>query len=193
MKINRLETHDRLLEFGKQSSLISYGCQQCIDNRPKEFKNYPFYIFAHKRELQLDERIAMYNEDLRRSILNPIWQREYQSMEQVPSARLIWMPRLTKPKAQENSMCFKAYPPGDNIRVIWMLPDIRLWDQYKKGTLLEHQLVRQSIHDFEHDKGKLEDQESDDLPLEKVKQILQAIGKNKTPKLKTSEAFLPLL
>ena len=45
MKINTLETHDRLKEFHKQADLIAQGCQDCINNRPKSFENHPFYIF----------------------------------------------------------------------------------------------------------------------------------------------------
>jgi len=43
MKINRLETHDRLLHFKKdQSETVSKGCQECL-------KENPLYIFAHPR------------------------------------------------------------------------------------------------------------------------------------------------
>jgi|SRR5947207_6554881 len=47
MKINRLETHDRLEHFKKQSFDISECCQDIINQRP--FGENPFYIFAHAR------------------------------------------------------------------------------------------------------------------------------------------------
>jgi hypothetical protein len=47
MKIDRLETHDRLKHFTKQDFSIGECCQDLIDQRP--FGNYPFYIFAHAR------------------------------------------------------------------------------------------------------------------------------------------------
>ena len=47
MKIDRLETHDRLEQFQKQSLDISECCKNLIDQRP--FGNHPFYIFAHAR------------------------------------------------------------------------------------------------------------------------------------------------
>lgn len=47
MKINRLETHDRLIHFTKQEFDISACCQNLIDQKP--FGNHPFYIFAHPR------------------------------------------------------------------------------------------------------------------------------------------------
>ena len=49
MKANKLESHDRLLELHKKKDIIEKGCQDCIDNRPAEFEDHPFYIFAHKR------------------------------------------------------------------------------------------------------------------------------------------------
>src|SRR5882724_9710795 len=47
MKINRLETHDRFLDFTKKQFDISACCQNLIDQRP--FGMHPFYIFAHTR------------------------------------------------------------------------------------------------------------------------------------------------
>lgn len=158
MKIDRLETHDRYAHFTKSEFDIGKTCQDMIDGRP--FGEYPFYIFAHKREIGLDERISIFNTDRIANTLNPM----YKSMEQVPSARLIWQPRLTKPKAQENSMLFKAHPGKDTVKVIWMIPSRDLWDQYTKGKMLENQTVCESIHDFVNNKEKLEAKESDDLP-----------------------------
>lgn len=47
MKIDRLETHDRLLHFQKQS----FEIPECIDNliKSKPFGDHPFYIFCHPR------------------------------------------------------------------------------------------------------------------------------------------------
>ena len=106
MKINRLETHDRLLEFQKQADEISQGCKDCIDNRPKEFGNHPFYIFAHKREIGIDERFSL-------MITQGI-----PDITKVPTHRMIWQPRLKKPEAQINSMLFKYYPKEDIINII---------------------------------------------------------------------------
>lgn len=47
MKINKLETHDRLLEFKKNDFDIGARCQKIIDSRP--FGDHQFYIFAHAR------------------------------------------------------------------------------------------------------------------------------------------------
>lgn len=178
MKLDRLETHDRLLEFNKQSDYISKGCQDCIRMRPKEYGNHPFYIFAHKRELGLDERVALFNEDLRTSILDPRYTRQYTSLTGVPNARLLWEPRLTKPRAQSNSMLFRAYPPGDNIKVIWMIPATELWDQYEKNKMTEHSIVVESIEHFRDARQKLESKEDDDLPDDLIRSIMLEIGHN---------------
>lgn len=175
MKINRLETHDRLLQFKKQADHISKGCQDCIDTRPKEFMRLPFYIFAHKREISMDERFTL--------VIDGV----YDCITKVPTHRLIWQPRLTKPEAQENSMLFKYYPGLDLIYVIWMIPDPALWDQYSKGKISENESVCESIALFKTDKKKLESPMDDDISEEKVKSIYQEIAKN-AQKKKTTKA-----
>ena len=47
MRIDRLETHDRLEHFKKQSFDIAECCQDIIDKRP--YGEHAFYIFAHPR------------------------------------------------------------------------------------------------------------------------------------------------
>lgn len=177
MKINRLETHDRFLEFQKQAESISKGCQDCTNNRPPQFGNHPFYIFAHKREIALDERTSIYNEDYYHSIVGNGYFRRYNSLLDVPTARIIWQPRLAKPQAQENSMLFKAYPGTDNIKIVWMIPARELWEQYEKGKLTENKLVSESIHDFQHARGRLEEKEEDDLDDEKINAIYEEISR----------------
>lgn len=95
------------------------------------FGNRPFYIFAHSR-----------TEDNGRD------------------TRVIWQPRLTKPRAQTNSMLFKVHPGTDVINVIWMIPKRELWEQYQKGSLTENETVVTSIYNFTHHRQRL--QESDD-------------------------------
>lgn len=168
MKINRLDAHDRFEHFTKQSFDIGKTCQDMIDQRP--FGDVPFYIFAHKREIALDERISLFNQDLMKS------PRQFKSLEEVPTARLIWQPRLTKPKAQTNSMLFKAYPGQDTLKVIWMLPAPELWDQYTKGKLTENKTISESIHDYKKNKGKLEAKEDDDLSDERIDAIYKSIS-----------------
>jgi len=177
MKIDRLETHDRFLEFLKQSDFISKGCSDCMKNRPAQF-TMPFYIFAHCRTIGMDERISIFEVDQMSARLDPLYTKQYASFDQVPTARFIWCPRLTKPIPQPNSMLFKAYPPSDNIKVIWILPAQELWDQYEKGLMLENKIVKKSIEAFKNDFAILSQAESDDLPLTRVKEIYQDIQKH---------------
>jgi len=181
MKLNSLETHDRLIQFKKQADYISEGCQQCINNRPKEYLDHPFYIFAHKRTLGVDEKIALFNEDLRLSLLDPRHYRQYQNLDSIPEARMIWEPRLTKPqKAQSNSMLFRAYPPGDNIKIIWMLPAPEIWEQFEKNKLTQNEVIYESIQMYKSPEGrkKLEGIEDDELPDYVIKGIMLEMGRN---------------
>lgn len=170
MKINRLETHDRYEYFLKQDFDIGKSCQDLINQRP--FGEYPFYIFAHKREIGLDERISIFNQDL----LRPITQRQFKSLDEVPTARIIWQPRLTRPKPQTNSMLFKGYPGSDNIKLIWMIPAPELWDQYTKGKILENKTVCESIDLYKNNRKKLEKPEDDDLSDEEIDAIYRQIS-----------------
>lgn len=123
-------------------------CCQDLINK-SPFGNHPFYIFAHARTD--DDGITK---------------------------RLLWQPRLTKPKAQTNSMLFKAYPGTDVIKVIWMIPARELWDQYQKGKLAQNKTVSESIHDFEFNRQKLEQREDDDLSDDKIDAIYAEMSRN---------------
>ena len=98
-----------------------FNIGECCQNLidKKPFGNHAFYIFAHTR-----------------------------TEEDGATKRLIWQPRLTKPKAQTNSMLFKAYPGTDNIKVIWMIPAPEIWSQYQSGKMSENKTVNDSINDF---------------------------------------------
>jgi hypothetical protein len=163
MKINKLEAHDRLIHLRKQSADISDCCQDLINQRP--FGEHPFYIFAHSRTLGMDEKFKLFMSG------------KYKTLEEVPEKTIIWQPRLTKPKAQENSMLFKAYPGSDNIKVIWMIPAVELWTQFKKGNLTENKTVVESIDDYLFDRAKLEAKEDDDLPDSKIDAIYRQIAR----------------
>lgn len=174
MKLNRLETHDRLQHFTKQSFDIAECCQDLINKRP--FGEHPFYIFAHARTIDLEERIAIFNDDIKQSLIDPTYIRKYKRLEDVPTSRFIWQPRLTKPKAQSNSMLFKAYPGTDLIKVIWMIPAVELWEQYEKGKLTENKTVYDSIQAYKLNRNSLEKKEDDDLSDEKIDDIYRQMS-----------------
>lgn len=121
-------------------------CCQDLINK-QPFGDHPFYIFAHAR-----------------------------TDDDGVTKRLIWQPRLTKPKAQTNSMLFKAYPGTDVIKVIWMIPARDLWGQYDKGKLTQNKTVSDSIHDFQFNRNKLEQKEDDDMTDEQIDAIYRGVS-----------------
>lgn len=173
MKINRFDAHDRLQHFTGQEFDIGKSCQECINNRPPEFENHPMYVFAHKREIDLDERISMFNQDL----IKPFNERQFKALKDVPNGRILWQSRLLKPKFEPNSMLFKAYPPTDVIRIIWMLPATELWDQFTKGKMTENKTVSESIYNYKTNRNKLEEKEDDDVSEETARKIYKQIAR----------------
>ncbi len=121
-------------------------CCQDLINQ-RPFGDHSFYIFAHAR-----------------------------TDDDGSTKRLIWQPRLTKPKAQTNSMLFKAYPGTDVIKVLWMIPARELWKQFQMGMLTENKTVCESIHAFEYNRVQLEAKEPDDLSDEKIDAIYKEIS-----------------
>jgi len=182
MKVNRLETHDRLEHFKKQEFDLGQTCQSIIDQRP--FGEHPFYIFAHARTIGLDEKKAIFNEDFALSFTDLGYKRRYQNLADVPEKRVIWQPRLTKPKAQTNSWLFKAYPGTDAVKIIWMIPPREMWDQYEKGKMTEHETVMYSIHMFQNNREKLESKEDDDLDDATIDAIYRQISLSANPEFK---------
>lgn len=134
-------------EYFTKQSFDIAECVQDLINK-RPFGNIPFYIFAHAR-----------TED------NGV------------DKRLIWQPRLTKPKAQSNSMLFKAYPGTDLIKVIWMIPARELWGQYKKGNVTQNKTVTNSIHDFQFNRKELEAKEADDLMDFQIDDIYEQLSR----------------
>lgn len=128
----------------------SFDIGECCQNLidQRPFGDRNFYIFAHART---DDDGA--------------------------TKRLIWQPRLSKPKAQTNSMLFKAYTGTDMVKVIWMIPDRMTWSQFKKGLICESSIIEKSIHDFEHNRALLEAKEEDDLSDDVINQIYEEISR----------------
>lgn len=153
MKIDKLDAHDRLLDFTKKDFSIA----ECIDDfiRKRPFGDHSFYLFVHPR-----------------------------TDDDGVSKRLIWQPRLTKPKSQTNSMLFKVNPKNDLVKIIWIIPCEEIFEQYKKGFLTESQIVTESIYNFIHNRDKLDKKEDDDLPDWKIDSIYEEISKNSKKKQK---------
>jgi len=134
------------LEHFKKQSFDIAECCQDLINK-RPFGSYPFYIFAHAR-----------------------------TEDDGVTKRLIWQPRLTKPKAQTNSMLFKAYPGTDILKVIWMIPAREMWSQFEKGKLTENKIICESVDAFQNNREKLECNEDDDLSDETIDAIYKEIS-----------------
>lgn len=179
MIINPLEAHDRLLIAKKEENIIQKGFEECKYRNPIaqalfDYSDY-IYIFAHKREIQLDEKITKFNQDLNESLINPSYIRKYSDVRDVPTFRILWQPRLTKPTPQENSFLFRTTKNSNDVEVYWIIPPRELWGQNKKGNMTEDPIISESIHLFQNNREKLAEPHEKDLPLEKVKQILKII------------------
>jgi len=176
MKVTFGDAYDRSQFFNQQSDYVNKGCDECVRNRPPQYGSWPFYIFAHQRTIETDERIALFNQDTTNWILDPTSKRLWKTIDEVPSTRLIWSPRLTKPAAQTNSMLFRHDPryPGDYV-VIWVIPAKALWDQYKKGNLTENQTIVESIDNFVNRAHILEKPMEEDCPKNEAIRIMNDI------------------
>ncbi len=168
MKINRLETHDRLQHFKEDQSInIAQGATDCLKKNPLSLalqEKAPYiYIFAHPRTADDGVTKVMY-----------------------------WQPRLTKPEAQTNSYLFRAQSKTDIVEVCWLLPPEIMWKQYNKGNVTEHETVIWSINQFLSNKKKLEEKDPTDLSEEVCKNIYRMIAReidqdNQMKKLQTTE------
>lgn len=126
-------------------------CCQNLINQ-RPFGEHPFYIFAHAR-----------------------------TDDDGFTKRLIWQPRLTKPKAQTNSMLFKAYPGTDVIKVLWMIPQRELWDQFTKGKMLENKTVVDSIYNYLYKREEMEQKEDDDLNDHQIDDLYRQLALSAKP------------
>lgn len=151
MKLNRLETHDRLQHFVKDQSVnIFQGADECLKKNPLSLalqeKSPYIYMFAHPRTADDGVTKIMY-----------------------------WQPRLTKPEAQTNSYLFRAMSKTDNIEVCWLIPPSEMWPQYRKGNVTEYEIVLWSINQYNHHRKLLQKPEEEDLPDLKIRAIYDQI------------------
>ncbi len=155
MKLNRLETHDRLLHLKKdQSQNIFKGAEDCLKRNPDSLffqdRSTYVYIFAHPR-----------------------------TDDDGVTKRMLWQPRLFKPKAQTNSYLFRAKSHSDVIQVCWLLPPEEMWGQYLTDNVTGSEEVLWSIDQYLHHRKKLEMDEPEDLSEERGKLIMQEWIANK--------------
>lgn len=154
MKVNRLETHDRLQHFKKDQSInIAQGADDCLKKNPLSLllqDHSPYiYIFAHPRTADDGVTKVMY-----------------------------WQPRLTKPPAQTNSYLFRAQSKTDLVEVCWLLPPKEMWSQYQKGNVTEHEMVLWSIREYKTNKEALERPDPEDHSQEVGNRIYKQVVKD---------------
>jgi hypothetical protein len=149
MKLNRLETHDRLLHFKKDQEInIFKGAEDCLkknaDSLFYQDRSPYVYLFAHPR-----------------------------TAEDGVNKRMLWQPRLTKPEPQINSYLFRATSHTDIIEVCWLLPEREMWAQYQKGKVTENDLVLWSINQYINNRIELGRKHVEDLSEERASKILE--------------------
>lgn len=151
MKINRLETHDRLLHFKKDQALnIFQGAEDCLKRNPLSLaiqeKSPYVYMFAHPRTA--DDGV---------------------------NKRMLWQPRLSKPTPEPNSYLFRAQSKTDLIEVCWLIPPREMWDQYKEGNVTHNADVLWSINQYRHNILKFSIPHPDDVSEIQGRKILKGI------------------
>lgn len=151
MKINRLETHDRYQHLIQDQGLnIFQGAEDCLKRNELSLaiqEKCPYvYMYAHPRTA--DDGVTK---------------------------RMIWQPRISKPKPQTNSYLFRAQSKTDIIEVCWLLPPREMWKQYRKGNIAESEVVLWSIGMFENNREGLELPHEDDISEENAKTIFRQI------------------
>jgi len=151
MKLSLFETHDRYKHLKQdQWEIVSRGAEQCLKENPDSIayqqKSHYVYLFAHPRTA--DDGVTK---------------------------RLLWQPRLSRPKPQTNSYCFRAQSNTDIIEVCWLLPPREMWSQYAPGKVTEDNLTMWSINQFVNHRKDLDRPHPDDLSEERAKQILKEV------------------
>lgn len=152
MKLDILESHDRLQQLmERQADVVSKGCEECLKRNPLSLalqSHSPYiYIWAHPRTA--DDGVTK---------------------------RMLWQPRLGKPKAQTNSYLFRATSNTDILEICWMIPPREMWVNYQKGKVTENETVNWSIAMFQYNREELERACEDDLSDERIKMIYMIVA-----------------
>lgn len=138
MKVDKFETHDRLLQYKKQTDTMGDAVEECIRNVPDSITS-PFYVYGHSKTVGFDEKI---------NILSL-------GYDQAPDSRLIWMPTITKPKAAPNTYLFLCRKNSDVIEIIWMLPKFEIWQEYGPGKMMHNENIWISINSYLYHRDQL--------------------------------------
>jgi len=166
MKINRLETHDRLLHFHKdQWENIAQGANDCMTKNPLSLaiqEKCPYvYIFAHPR-----------------------------TAENGVDKRMLWQPRVSRPSPQTNSYLFRGFSKTDMVEICWLLPPEEMWGQYDSGKVTANEYVMWSINQYKTNRIFLGLPHPEDLSDEKGRFIYRDVVQSMQ---KSKKKFTPIL
>lgn len=87
--------------------------------------------------------------------------------------RLLWQPRLTKPEAADNSYLFRVESNTENCEICWILPPMRMWEEFTKKGLFDDEIISYSIASYKN--KTLNREHPDDLPPERIKNIYKLV------------------
>jgi len=166
-KLDTLETHDRLEKLVESQSInIFKGAEECLKSNEMSlvFQEYsPYiYIFAHPR-----------------------------TSDDGASKRMLWQPRLTRPKPQTNSYLFRAKSKSDEIEICWILPPREMWPEYEEGKVTESEIVQWSIDMFVNHRDKLDQNHPEDLSDGEIKYIYKQVDMHFKQKKLGKKLMLP--
>lgn len=146
MKLNVLDSHDRLLEIRKtESRKISEGAEECMKSKLslvlQEYSPY-IYLYAHAR-----------------------------TTDDGSKKRIIWQPRLTRPYPEPNSFLFRGISKSDIVEKCWIIPSQDTWGQNKKGNITEDTFVQWSIDQFKNNREEMSKPDPRDLSDDQIRII----------------------
>lgn len=162
MKVNRLETHDRYKHFIQdQWENVAQGASDCMLKNSLSLaiqEKCPYvYLFAHPRTA--DDGV---------------------------NKRIIWQPRISKPKPETNSYLFRGQSKTDIVEICWLLPPIELWEQYETGKVTASEYVLWSIDQFKNNRHFLGLPHPEDLNDDQGKFIYRDVMKTNREKKKVN-------
>lgn len=150
MKINRLETHDRLLHLKKDQEInVFKGAEDCLK--------------INKLSLQYQEKSPY------------VYIFAFPKTNEYGHPEMYWQPRLSRPTAQTNSYLFRATSKTDIIEVCWLIPPREQWPMFQGSNMMKDELVIWSVNQFRHKRKELEAPHPEDMPEHQMTAILKVI------------------
>lgn len=138
--------------FFKENSEKGYSemVQKIIDSKP--FGNVKFYIFQFVKRVDDASGVKVMHHQ----------------------------PRLTKPEPLPGTTLLRCDPenPGQ-VTILWTLPNRENFNMYKQGRMFSDPFVYECVKKFLENPQSLIEDEPDDLPEEKIRDIYRGIKESK--------------